>query len=110
MCQPANIFVDYITTHHIYDTSYYIKHVYIYIHIHIHICIHYRLYMLEWAYQSIYQYQRKTSALLGILPSIEVPKIIHFIWLCSPLADKRAENLRGFAAWTGNVWLTLSSF
>ena len=29
----------------------------------------------------------------------EVPKIIHFIWLCSPLSDVRADHVRGFATW-----------
>ncbi|CAJ1345142.1 unnamed protein product [Effrenium voratum] len=26
-----------------------------------------------------------------------VPKILHFIWLCSPLSDVRADHVRGFA-------------
>ncbi len=42
----------------------------------------------------------------------EVPKIIHFIWLCSPLSDVRADHVRGFATWqlqklkkTGIGWM-----
>lgn len=27
---------------------------------------------------------------------LQVPKILHFIWLCSPLTDGRADHVRGF--------------